>query len=183
MPYQTHTAFDEPRDQTARLWRYMDLPKLLSVLDKRALFFPSVATLSKDDPYAGEPTLSKLRAAESEGANALKKLRLEATVFKHLNFFNCWHMNDSESDAMWKLYMRGSDGVAIQTTVDRLMNCFAHAVDNVYMGQVQYVDHNNITLSSENISPSDYMLKRLDISILERSYSLCLPPVHSARHI
>ena len=41
------------------------------------------------------------------------------------------------------------------------MNCFAHAVDNVYMGQVQYVDYNNITFSSENISPSDYMLKQL----------------------
>jgi hypothetical protein len=70
-------------------------------------------------------------------------------------------MNDSESDAMWKLYMRGVEGVAIQTTVERLINCFAPAMDNVYLGKVEYVDHNTLAPSGVTISDSDYMLKRL----------------------
>jgi hypothetical protein len=122
MPYQTHFAFIEPKDRNARLWRYMDLSRLLSVIDKGALFFPSVATLSEVDPYEGEPALARIRAAQAQGADELRKLRLQCEVFKHLNLFNCWHMNDGESDAMWKLYVKGSEGVAIQSTVGRIIS-------------------------------------------------------------
>ena len=83
MPYQTHPAFIEPHDRTARLWRYMDLPRLLSVLDKRALFFPSIATLSEADPYEGEPALIPI----VRGADETRTLRLKSELFKHLNFF------------------------------------------------------------------------------------------------
>src|SRR5215469_7893220 len=99
MPYQAHFAFIEPTDGNARLWRYMDLARLLSVIDTGTLFFPSVATLSEMDPYEGEPALARIRAAQARGADELRKLRLQRDIFKHLNFFNCWHMNDSESDA------------------------------------------------------------------------------------
>jgi hypothetical protein len=163
MPYQTHSAFVEPKDRTARLWRYMDLPRLLSVLDKRALFFPSVATLSESDPYEGDPTLVRFRAAQAWDTSALRELRLQSAVFKHLNFFNCWHMNDGESDAMWKIYLHGSEGVAIQSTVERLITCFAKTPDPVYMGEVEYVDPNQFQApaDAEGRSLSDYMFKRL----------------------
>lgn len=124
MPYQAHSAFIEPADRNARLWRYMDLPRLLSVLDNGALFFPSVATFAENDPYEGEPALAKIRAARARGADEIRRLQLQCDVFKHLNFFNCWHMNDGESDAMWKIYVRGSEGVAIQSTVGRLIASF-----------------------------------------------------------
>jgi hypothetical protein len=124
MPYQAHPSFIEPKNGNARLWRYMDLARFLSVLDSRALFFPSVATLAETDPYEGEPAPAKIRAAQARGAEALRAFRLNAEVFKHLNFFNCWHMNDGESDAMWKLYIKGSEGIAIQTTVERLKASF-----------------------------------------------------------
>jgi hypothetical protein len=48
---------DEPRRETAldtpdaKIWRYMDLPKFVSLLSRRALFFASV--LKFDDPYEG----------------------------------------------------------------------------------------------------------------------------------
>ena len=36
-------------------------------------------------------------------------------------FINCWHENDFESEAMWKLYTKNmSEGIAIQTTYHRL---------------------------------------------------------------
>jgi len=140
----------------------MDLARLLSVIDTGALFFPSVATLSEIDPYEGEPALARIRAAHAQGADELRKLHLRCEVFKHLNFFNCWHMNDGESDAMWKLYVKGSEGVAIQSTVDRVISSFAGCSDTVYIGEVKYVDH--ATLTAPTGTPfgfSDYMFKRL----------------------
>ena len=122
MPYQTHLAFIEPKDRNARLWRYMDLARFLSILDKRALFFPSIATLSALDPYEGEPAfIILIESARSQGADELRRLRLQNRVFSHMNFFSCWHMNDNESDAMWKIYLKFEEGVAIQSTVGRLI--------------------------------------------------------------
>jgi hypothetical protein len=162
MPYKTHIAFVEPEDQQARLWRYMSLPQFLSILDKYALFFPSVAALSENDPYEGEPTLAKFRNAEAQGESELRKLRLRSAVFKHINFFNCWHMNDSESDAMWKIYSHRSEGVAIQSTVQRLKDCFRSSSDDVYMGKIKYVDHNEFDGTHDgSLSLSHYMFKRL----------------------
>lgn len=33
---------------------------------------------------------------------------------------NCWHRNDGESEAMWRLYAEGGRGVAIETTSEAL---------------------------------------------------------------
>jgi hypothetical protein len=162
MPYQTHLAFTEPQDRSARLWRYMDLPSFLSVLDKKALFFPSIATLSEVDPYEEEPALAKVRSAREQGQDEMRRLRLQSQLFKRLNFFNCWHMNDGESDAMWKIYMKNSQGVAIQSTVDRVISCFQDAQDTVYLGEVQYVDRAKLATSTGTMfGASDYMFKRL----------------------
>ena len=71
-------------------------------------------------------------------------------------------MNDSESDAMWKVYLKGSQGIAIQSTVARikssLQNCLT---DNVYMALVEYVDYDTFTPTADTYGRSDYMFKRL----------------------
>jgi len=36
------------------------------------------------------------------------------------NAINCWHMNDHESAAMWKLYLKSDEGIAIQSTYRKL---------------------------------------------------------------
>jgi hypothetical protein len=161
MPYQAHPGFFEPDNGNARLWRYMDLARFLSIIETRALFFPSVATLAEIDPYEGEPALARLRTAKEAGTEALRTFRLNAEVFKHLNFFNYWHMNDGESDAMWKLYIKGSEGIAIQSTVDRVRASFHDSEDTVYMAKVLYVpDHSDVPSPSPFFALSDYMFKR-----------------------
>lgn len=35
-------------------------------------------------------------------------------------FVNCWHLNEYESAAMWDLYLKNEEGVAIQTTFNRI---------------------------------------------------------------
>jgi len=65
-------------------------------------------------------------------------------MLKHLNFYNSWHMNDGESDAMWKLYLKGSQGIAIQSTVERIQSSFQNTVTHpAYMALVEYIDYEN----------------------------------------
>ncbi len=54
---------------------------------------------------------------------------------------NCWHKNEVESVAMWKLYTSGEDGVAIQTTVGSLKSCLAQEPRNLFIVEVEYSDH------------------------------------------
>src|ERR1700730_4959239 len=56
MPYQPDKLFDTPSNPVAPIWRYMDLAKLLAILNDRALFFPSGRQLSTVDRLEGQPT-------------------------------------------------------------------------------------------------------------------------------
>jgi hypothetical protein len=67
-----------------------------------------------------------------------------------LEFFNsvnsravvsCWHENENESIAMWKLYTSGNDGVAISSTVGRLKGALRDFSDDFLIGRVRYIDH------------------------------------------
>jgi hypothetical protein len=50
-------------------------------------------------------------------------------------------MNQSESDAMWKLYLEKNEGIAVQSTFSRLAKCFSKSNQIVNIGCVTYVDY------------------------------------------
>jgi hypothetical protein len=53
-------------------------------------------------------------------------------------FANCWHMNELDSEAMWKLYANDEGAVAIQSTYARLR---AVLPADVGIGRVYYIDY------------------------------------------
>jgi hypothetical protein len=59
-------------------------------------------------------------------------------------FVSCWHLNDVESAAMWKLYVPNNEGVAIQTTFERLVGAFQgdeNGLFQVHVGKVEYLNY------------------------------------------
>jgi hypothetical protein len=62
-------------------------------------------------------------------------------------FVNCWHINEYESHAMWKLY--GTGDIAIRSTIQRLQDSFANYKPLVRMGEVEYIDHLTAALRLE----------------------------------
>ena len=52
-------------------------------------------------------------------------------------------MNESESDARWKIYLSGTGGVAIRSNISRLKRCFEHSGLDIYLGKIAYIgsDH------------------------------------------
>jgi len=57
-------------------------------------------------------------------------------------YINCWHINEYESEAMWKLYTKGREGIAVQSTVGRLIDSANKSQEAIFIGQVKYMDYN-----------------------------------------
>jgi hypothetical protein len=55
---------------------------------------------------------------------------------RHL--ISCWHMNEHESAAMWKLYSSSNEAVCIRSTYRRLRRCLPQCV---FVGEVSYIDY------------------------------------------
>jgi hypothetical protein len=167
-----------------KLWRYMDLSKFISLISKKAIYFAAVSSF--EDPYecAKGSLVNKekwdsfyKRFFESairnppEGCNPpLDEFKIKADCERLLNelslsgrmdrdsvFISCWHDNEFESEAMWKLYSKDyTNAVAVQTTVKRLQSALKHNT-GVCIGRVKYIDF------SKRFTPinGSYWYKRL----------------------
>jgi hypothetical protein len=119
--------FTPPADRNVRVWRYLDLAKPVSLLDKRALFFSRANRLGDD--FEGAITRQrqlqrkKFYARRRRAGKSIPLSRdhsdLIATRIDN-TIISCWHMNEDESAAMWKLYVAGGQGIAIVSTYKRL---------------------------------------------------------------
>ncbi|MGS0534385.1 hypothetical protein ACU80C_31965 (plasmid) [Bacillus mycoides] len=54
---------------------------------------------------------------------------------------NCWNLNEYEPAAMWNLYLKSSEGVAIQTTFDKIKKSLEACEEGIIVGKVDYIDH------------------------------------------
>jgi Protein of unknown function (DUF2971) len=68
-----------------------------------------------------------------------------------LPLVSCWHENETESVAMWKLYVSGREGVAIKTTVSSLIRHLSVGRE-LKLGRVVYRDINDFEHSPDIFS-------------------------------
>lgn len=139
----------QPSDERVKLWRYMDFTKFVSMLDHRGLYFSAAICLG--DPFEGSYSKRniKMRPAWYTGlpAGSHKNLSDINKKFREWTFVNCWHMNDAESAAMWKLYARTEEAVAIQTTYARLRDAMENTCP---VGVVEYVNYETDVIPEGN---------------------------------
>jgi hypothetical protein len=130
----------------------MDLAKYLSMLDRRCLFFSRATHLG--DPFEGSATKVMVSTREYIRANRATDPALAAykdapdimfsgtgDMFKGLvqsYLISCWHMNEHESAAMWKLYSSSDEAVCIRSTYRRLRMCLPECV---FVGEVSYINY------------------------------------------
>jgi hypothetical protein len=128
MAFKEHPAFPPPSSSSAIIWRYMDLAKFLSLIDKSVLFFVRVDKLTDLDPYEGFYTappaevdnlrLPELRRSwghegdmDEEMARGIltvlhKHTQETARIESEVTFVNSWHAQEHESAAMWNQYVK-----------------------------------------------------------------------------
>jgi len=122
------------------VWRYMNIPAFLDLLQRRALFFPSLKTLSAADPWEGTLWDSQREqfgsVLELSSEDQMKLVKTFERFSQPVTFVNCWHMNEVESAAMWAIYA-SQQGLVIQSDVGSLKVAL-HEAKEVYIDPVRY---------------------------------------------
>lgn len=117
-----------PADQ---VWRYMDFTKFVYILGSHCLFFPRLTELQKVDPYEGSylPFVS----LDAQG----KKLKLRGRrkgprwSVASRAFVNCWYCSENESAALWRLFPKSDEGIAIKSTIEKLGDPLGRKTRNI----------------------------------------------------
>jgi len=146
--YKEHKVFKKPDNENIKIWRYLDFTKFVSLIDRKALFFARADKFS--DPFEGSYSKANIQLRpivyQDMTQDALNKMQERIKyVSKNIIKFtciNCWNINEYESAAMWKLYLKSDEGVAIQSTFKRLTESFnSYSEMDIYIGEVQYIDY------------------------------------------
>jgi hypothetical protein len=124
------------------LWRYMDFTKFVSMLVNEGLYLSRMDRLG--DEYEGwipepKPKPNPGFFGESDMTRQ-KELRLQWQQYRKRLYVSCWHANDVQSDAMWKLYSKGIGGVAIRTTCRKLKASLEKTKKKLWLYEVVYDD-------------------------------------------
>lgn len=112
-----------------KLWRYMDLTKFLALIINQSIYFNRADNY--EDVYEGLLT-------KSDQEQLKQTPSVEMVIQRSSTFINCWHQNEYESAAMWKLYGVINDSIAIETDVTTLSNLLP---SRVYLHKVEYIDY------------------------------------------
>ncbi|HDX9701795.1 TPA: DUF2971 domain-containing protein [Bacillus thuringiensis] len=144
----------------AKLWRYMDFTKLVSLVADQSIYLRRSDEFT--DVFEGvlfgygvenarediEAMFSEAGCSERFIQKQLEKAEevandvIERAERNRKNvFINCWHLNEYESAAMWGLYLKSNEGIAIQTTFDKIKRSLNVCKEDVFIGKVKYIDH------------------------------------------
>lgn len=129
----------KPLAPNTMVWKYLDLSKFLDLLLHKQLF---MARSDKfEDQYEGtfsEPTfveIQKLSEHNPEFLEYYKNHRKNVVI-------SSWHINDHESFAMWQIFTKSKEGIAIQSTVGRIQEALASELHfEQHIGRVNYINY------------------------------------------
>jgi len=107
-----------------RVWRYMSFAKFVSLFQKKQLWLANAKLLG--DKWEVMPDTSQInsiinnRPSSMSAEDSLTTMKDVVSKLRNDTFVNCWNASEHESHALWRLYCSSSEGVAIQTTLERL---------------------------------------------------------------
>lgn len=171
--YEEHPTFDTPPDE-ATLWRYLDFTKFVSLLDRKSLYFSRADHLG--DPFEGSvsplnPLIREVIYRDQEGPDPL----VYAEITKRMRmsmYISCWHLNEHESAAMWRLYAKEFAGIAIRSRAGSFKESFC-CDDSISVGKVAYVDYGTTIIPQGNAFAA-YLHKRREFEHEREVRAICL---------
>ncbi|WP_367996014.1 DUF2971 domain-containing protein [Haloferax volcanii] len=156
----------------AQVWRYIDFTQLVSIMEREALWFNR--TDKFDDSFEGSFTRTNVTTRKSRyedteiPEHALEEMSEAFRRHRKSSYVSCWHANPYESAAMWSQYSMAGQGIAIQSTVGKLVNSITEKegvyanhrekpedsdkIDKIVMfGKVMYIDYDRHLIPENNL--------------------------------
>lgn len=137
--YVTSSEINLSDNDNLVVWKYLDLSKFLDMLLSQKLFMSRSDKF--EDQYEGtfsEPTyeeIKKIAANNPKFLDYYKSHREKVVV-------SSWHANEYESFAMWQIFTKNNEGLAIQSTIGRLKKALeVEKHIEQYIGEVNYIDY------------------------------------------
>jgi hypothetical protein len=127
------TTSSFPRDDQEKVWRYISFSRFVWLLQKKKLWLSRADLLG--DPWeislAGNQLehvivhhpITPLPLFEKE--TAIQRSERIIKMWRRQTFVCCWSASEHESHALWRIYCRNVEGIAVQTTLGRLRESVA----------------------------------------------------------
>ncbi|QOW10595.1 hypothetical protein Q73A0000_09525 [Kaistella flava (ex Peng et al. 2021)] len=151
--------------------RYIDLSKFLSLIQSKTIFFNKLSNF--EDKYEGTLTPLSLddlenaiRSCKSTNSYLLsnpsidtenyykKRIIAEKKMYKlsrETVYVSCWNKIENESYALWKIYAGLNQGIMIKSNVERIIQAFAGADEDIEISEVKYIDFKKEKINIGNI--------------------------------
>lgn len=154
----------EELDDDTILWRYMNLESFLSFIICKELSFCRLDKLRNIDEYEGTSSRSELekfdvltKVLNAIGEKADNGLLKEESLIKQLlksgleesnkmYYVNGWHINATESVAMWDSFTKLDTGIAIKTTFGKIKKW----IENVKINKNYDIKHGIVAYNGSN---------------------------------
>lgn len=139
------------------LCRYIDLTKLISLLQKKAIFFTRADRV--EDPFEGRypPSQREERKKWYKYMQETQDFFLNMTdadidkniieyeefleKYRALTTISCWDCNYSENALMWRSYCNTTTGILIKSSFSRILKSFENTKEDVFVSRVKYLDY------------------------------------------
>ena len=152
------------------LLRYMSFAKFVAMLSSHSLHLCRLDALGDKDRFEGSlprgqrerlvqeliaelerdppPALLEARRRWADSRRTVEwradaQVRAYTLALRSSTYVSCWSLGP-ESEAMWRLYCEGREGVAMVTTLQKLRDSLADA--DVLISPVRYIDYHRETL-------------------------------------
>jgi hypothetical protein len=146
--YVSHPNIRLNENPETIIWKYIDLSKFLDLLLSERMFMSRSDKF--EDQYEGtfsEPTYEEIKKIAENNSKFLDyyKSHRESVVV------SSWHTNEYESFAMWQIFTKNNEGLAIQSTLGRLKEALQPERNfEQYIGEVNYIDYKKEYIPFDN---------------------------------
>lgn len=152
------------------LWRYMNVSQFLNLLTTASIWLSRADVLQKSDPFEGRVPIAQRNAERAyyhhinwadvrdihgslyftQTQRAQRQIEMSEQMAENQKFhtyINCWNIEPVENAAMWKVYGKEHNAVAIKTTLGRLRSALGNNKDyKIEAGKISYIDFSSDAL-------------------------------------
>jgi len=125
--YNTYLR-DTESDYGEMLWRYMTLPKYISLIKNKEIWLARADQFEDMQEGRFPDDMKEIIQKAYDGLKDAPGIVANAEDFadylKKNTFISCWHKNTQENIVMWAIYGKSMESVALQTTVEKLRSSF-----------------------------------------------------------
>lgn len=139
---------DSPNGDDVIVRKYFEISKFVSFL-RSGIWFSRLDLF--DDNYEGHVPEEIIRdrmdswefTIDEEGPpfDVRDMFRAEDDVVRKQSFVSCWRYGGKESSVFWDAYIGDQNGVAVQTTLEKLESAMESADQDILIGKVDYKNY------------------------------------------